>query len=1094
MKFYFCEKCGKRITEHDVSAGTASDKKLKGVFCVECGIGVTTNDFVPLTNEQARGIVEEEQSKGAPGPPKPISVPLAEQSTAQKPTQSSRTRIVPAGRNKRRSSAVMQPARRASERNRPPPTADARRSSKRLEPVQRPPARKYGMFFAGGFAGLLLAVIAALIIRSGRTPAQQPKEKATAPESTSIAKSNPNEVKPTPKPGKVVGVKAPPRKTDKKQQAPPAETPETRARTAFEKLRGFEGLAPEDRTGRIQLIQAFLVEHGRTSVATEARTLLDQLKKEQAQATKVNTKPPVAEGKTEPKKDVVEVKKPLVTGPPVARAKFLGKDDHTKGNWQGAYGEDGYILMAHRGKKKGLVKPNETDEIRQPRYLADFKKSGNRAQRFASNTKDPRGIRKLDKKGWLMTGDIGQRFTYDITFKDKQPHQIAVYLADYEGKSAQSIEIADAATGTVLDKQTLPLGSYKNGLYLRWTVTADIQIRLTKIEGIRAVCNAIYFDPLPDPNYERRLKDLRTSCDTWRTGGAEELEKLAEQFAEKDKPLTGLLRDAAKFRAATTAFLRSMGSRNSVKLSFKAHGKREGRISEMNGGTFVHRVSAQPLHYRLMDIELAARSEWVKERLKDAERLPAMTAAAALLDGDYEPASEALEKAGEEAQEWVPILRAQKALASALKTEDAWLGIKNLARPGKRGEFIKQAEAFMKKPPGAPLPSTLKEEVEAAIGKAREALEGSKVRLSELGLNTRVRKLPDGRVELFYNFSSARQLRDFGLPAVRRARVLNGEMQSRNVEMRMVLPFEGDLSYSYHVMTPNSAPSRIYLGFYKYEGEFGGGGNKWTGMWRKGSDSRKPIKMAEGIRIRQNQWHHIQVEFKAKEKKTRVTIDGNLALEFVEPRGWGKGTIRLGAGVVNKIRNLRIQGTPSQELIKKEKLKRAFAAELRKELSRGQMVKLFTEQDQPFWEKTQHARWRLVGGQLRGQRGRINLPPFPVRNYELKCEVKFIKGHQVALTARAGHGSAYLILFRPGTIIGHYHHHDKARRKALATVKCGFEKFHELHILSRGSHLTVVFDEKHTLINANDVPPNHTGFGIDGGEIIFRNIRARILR
>lgn len=62
MKFYFCETCGKRLTENDIEGGVAKDKKLKGVFCRECSIGVTTMETMPLTKDQAQEILDQESS------------------------------------------------------------------------------------------------------------------------------------------------------------------------------------------------------------------------------------------------------------------------------------------------------------------------------------------------------------------------------------------------------------------------------------------------------------------------------------------------------------------------------------------------------------------------------------------------------------------------------------------------------------------------------------------------------------------------------------------------------------------------------------------------------------------------------------------------------------------------------------------------------------------------------------------------------------------------------------------------------------------------------------------------------------------------
>lgn len=63
MKFYFCETCGVRLTEKDIEAGAAMNKKLKGVFCQNCAVGVSTMDSLPLRDDEARKVLEEEDAQ-----------------------------------------------------------------------------------------------------------------------------------------------------------------------------------------------------------------------------------------------------------------------------------------------------------------------------------------------------------------------------------------------------------------------------------------------------------------------------------------------------------------------------------------------------------------------------------------------------------------------------------------------------------------------------------------------------------------------------------------------------------------------------------------------------------------------------------------------------------------------------------------------------------------------------------------------------------------------------------------------------------------------------------------------------------------------
>lgn len=58
MKFWFCETCGKRLTDQDLEAGAARNKQLHGVFCQDCALGVQTLETMPVTEAQARAILK----------------------------------------------------------------------------------------------------------------------------------------------------------------------------------------------------------------------------------------------------------------------------------------------------------------------------------------------------------------------------------------------------------------------------------------------------------------------------------------------------------------------------------------------------------------------------------------------------------------------------------------------------------------------------------------------------------------------------------------------------------------------------------------------------------------------------------------------------------------------------------------------------------------------------------------------------------------------------------------------------------------------------------------------------------------------------
>lgn len=68
--FYFCEGCGKRITEQEIDEGKARNKKLKGVFCTTCAVGVTTMDDLPLSNREAKNLLGKPEATATPAPAK----------------------------------------------------------------------------------------------------------------------------------------------------------------------------------------------------------------------------------------------------------------------------------------------------------------------------------------------------------------------------------------------------------------------------------------------------------------------------------------------------------------------------------------------------------------------------------------------------------------------------------------------------------------------------------------------------------------------------------------------------------------------------------------------------------------------------------------------------------------------------------------------------------------------------------------------------------------------------------------------------------------------------------------------------------------
>lgn len=142
MKFFFCEKCGRRLTDQDLASGQARDKQVKGVHCKDCATGVMTMTFEALSDSQAHDLLKLKTPQ--PAQP-PIPAP-----PAKPPTRESQTRLAPAFR-----------------KSAPKPPASA-------------PHSKRTLWLAMGIAALLVLGVGMLALSSKPAPALRKPEPPAA--------------------------------------------------------------------------------------------------------------------------------------------------------------------------------------------------------------------------------------------------------------------------------------------------------------------------------------------------------------------------------------------------------------------------------------------------------------------------------------------------------------------------------------------------------------------------------------------------------------------------------------------------------------------------------------------------------------------------------------------------------------------------------------------------------------------------------------------------------------------------------------------------------------------------------------------------
>ena len=83
-------------------------------------------------------------------------------------------------------------------------------------------------------------------------------------------------------------------------------------------------------------------------------------------------------------------------------------------------------------------------------------------------------------------------FTIDINLTDGQVHQVALYARDWDnGGRQERVDVVDPATGAVLQSKTL--ASFSGGVYVAWSLSGHVQLRVTNLAGANAVASGLFF-------------------------------------------------------------------------------------------------------------------------------------------------------------------------------------------------------------------------------------------------------------------------------------------------------------------------------------------------------------------------------------------------------------------------------------------------------------------------------------------------------------------------------------------------------------------------------------------------------------------------
>jgi hypothetical protein len=167
-------------------------------------------------------------------------------------------------------------------------------------------------------------------------------------------------------------------------------------------------------------------------------------------------------------------------------------DDSTMGNWPNNYGSDGFLMPRYFYGRDCQALPD---------YLC--------AVDYGSFTNRQFAIWKNFTTSSLLTSPISYCARYlgaletsgsdslTLYVNDNQPHQLALYVCDYDkANRKETVEIQDLQGHTLVPPCTT--SDFALGKWLRYKFSGNIQVRLTNHNNSSAaVLSALMFDKVP---------------------------------------------------------------------------------------------------------------------------------------------------------------------------------------------------------------------------------------------------------------------------------------------------------------------------------------------------------------------------------------------------------------------------------------------------------------------------------------------------------------------------------------------------------------------------------------------------------------------
>jgi subtilisin family serine protease len=162
---------------------------------------------------------------------------------------------------------------------------------------------------------------------------------------------------------------------------------------------------------------------------------------------------------------------------------FLDSNKTLGGKWRGQYGQNGQFVVGASTSFPSFVSSTPTPT------------NGTFAI-INPNTRNPAAPTNPNLvTGGGIVGYLQTTSTTDlpININDGSTRRLTVYATDFDRKNrVQRLELIDPATGAVLSSQVVR--QFQKGVYVSWSVSGNVTLRMTRLDGPSAVLSAIYFD------------------------------------------------------------------------------------------------------------------------------------------------------------------------------------------------------------------------------------------------------------------------------------------------------------------------------------------------------------------------------------------------------------------------------------------------------------------------------------------------------------------------------------------------------------------------------------------------------------------------